>query len=62
MVVNVGTALNIEAASLGIPVTDKSLTISGEVPEPVTVTVPLGVSLRDALALTGFGGMSRTMR
>jgi len=56
VVVNAGTALNIEAASKGIPVTDKSLTVSGDVPEPMTVTVPLGVRLRDALALSGFQG------
>lgn len=56
VVVNAGTALNIEAASKGIPVTDRSLTVSGDVPEPLTVTVPLGVRLRDALALSGFQG------
>ena len=56
VVVNAGTALNIEAASKGIPVTARSLTVSGDVPEPLTVTVPLGVRLRDALALSGFQG------
>lgn len=56
VVVNAGTALNIEAAAKGIPVTARSLTVSGDVPEPMTVTVPLGVRLRDALALSGFQG------
>ncbi len=54
VVVNAGTALNIAAAVEGRPVTDRSLTVSGDVPQPVTVTVPLGVSLRETLALSGF--------
>jgi Na+-translocating ferredoxin:NAD+ oxidoreductase RnfC subunit len=59
VVVNVGTAINIAAAVDGTPVTDRSLTVSGDVPQPVTVTVPLGVSLRETLKLSGFQGSER---
>ena len=59
VVVNAGTAINIAAAVDGTPVTDRSLTVSGDVPQPVTVTVPLGVSLRETLALSGFQGSER---
>ena len=59
VVVNVGTALNIAAAVDGMPVTERILTISGDVPEPITVAVPLGVSLREALSLSGFRGDER---
>ncbi|MCE5344622.1 MAG: SLBB domain-containing protein [Eubacteriales bacterium] len=56
VVVNIGTALNIADAADGIPVTAKSVTIGGDVPNPMTVTVPIGVSLREVLALSGFSG------
>ncbi len=56
VVINVGTAVNIANAADGRPVTDKSVTLCGEVPEPMTVTVPLGASLREVLAVSGFQG------
>lgn len=56
VVINVGTALGIADAAEGRPVTEKSLTLGGDVPEPMTVTVPLGVRYRDALTLSGFDG------
>ncbi len=56
VVINVGTALNIADAVDLKPVTDKSVTICGDVPEPMTVTVPIGVSMRQVLALSGFTG------
>lgn len=56
VVVNVGTALNIADAALGMPVTEKSVTLCGDVPEPMTVTVPIGSRMRDVLALSGFQG------
>jgi Na+-translocating ferredoxin:NAD+ oxidoreductase RnfC subunit len=46
-VVNVETALNIARA---VPVTHKYLTIAGEVTEPVTLHVPIGMSIRDVLS------------
>lgn len=59
VVINVGTALNIADAADGKPVTDKSVTVCGGVPEPVTVTVPIGTSMRKVLELSGFCGNER---
>ena len=56
VVINIGTAINIVDAVAGIPVTDKSITIGGDVPSPMTVTVPIGVPFRQALTLSGFAG------
>lgn len=59
VVINVGTALNIADALDNRPVTDKCVTVCGDVPEPMTVTVPIGVSMRQVLALSGFTGNER---
>jgi Na+-translocating ferredoxin:NAD+ oxidoreductase RnfC subunit len=59
VVINAGTALNIADAVDGVPVTEKAVTIAGDVPEPLTVTVPIGVSMRDVLRLSGFAGDER---
>lgn len=53
MVVNVETLANITAAAAGRPVTHKTLTVTGAVAEPLTLTVPLGVTLRECLAAAG---------
>ncbi|MEI8038501.1 MAG: 4Fe-4S dicluster domain-containing protein [Verrucomicrobiota bacterium] len=53
IVANVETLVNIAAAAEGRPVTHKTLTIAGAVAEPITLTVPLGVSLRECLAVAG---------
>lgn len=59
VVINVGTALGIADAVNGVPVTDKSITLCGDVPEPMTVTVPIGTSVREVLKLCGFMGDER---
>ena len=59
VVINVGTALGIADAVNGVPVTDKSVTLCGDVPEPMTVTVPIGTSIREVLKLSGFTGDER---
>ena len=59
VVINVGTALGIADAVQGIPVTNKLVTLCGDVPEPVTVSVPIGVSIREVLPLSGFTGDER---
>lgn len=46
-VLNVETALNIGRAT---PVTQKFLSIAGEVTEPVTLSVPIGTSVKDLLS------------
>jgi len=53
LVANVETLANVAAAARGEPVTDKLVTVAGAVKEPVTLRVPVGTSLREALALAG---------
>ena len=53
VVCNVETFVNIAAAAEGHPVTSKTLTIAGAVREPQTLTVPLGISLRECIAAAG---------
>ena len=51
---NVQTLLNVAAAvETQTAVTQRTLTINGAVAEPITLTLPLGTSLREALALAG---------
>ncbi len=50
VVINVETALNI---ALDRPVTETYLTIAGAVRTPCTVGVPVGITVREALALAG---------
>ncbi len=53
-VFNVETVYNIYLAlTYGAPVTAKYLTIAGEVNSPVTVKVPLGLSVKEAVELAG---------
>ncbi|MCO4137941.1 SLBB domain-containing protein [Citrobacter portucalensis] len=51
---NVQTVLNIaRAVEQQYPVTRRTLTVNGAVASPITLTVPIGMSLRDVLALAG---------
>ena len=50
---NVQTLINVARAVDGIPVTTRTLTVTGAVKKPMTVTVPIGTSLRDVLELAG---------
>ena len=50
---NVGTLINISRASRGEAVISKTLTIAGEVKNPVTVTVPVGALVEDILSAAG---------
>ncbi len=50
---NVETLYNISAAVEGKPVIEKFITVAGAVNEPVTCTVPIGLSYRDAIAMAG---------
>ncbi|MFR1804274.1 MAG: 4Fe-4S dicluster domain-containing protein, partial [Faecalispora jeddahensis] len=47
---NVGTLLNIHDALQGIPVTEKYLSVVGEVERPVMRRVPLGTPLRECIS------------
>ena len=54
VVCNVETALNVlDAVENGRRVTDTYVTITGAVPQPKTVRIPIGVSVAEALALAG---------
>jgi Na+-translocating ferredoxin:NAD+ oxidoreductase RnfC subunit len=52
VVINVETAMNVARAAER-PVTEKYLTIAGAVAEPVTLRVPLGVTLAQCVAAAG---------
>ncbi len=52
VVMNVETALNV-AASGGQPVTEKYLSVAGAVAQPVTLRVPVGVTLAQCVAAAG---------
>lgn len=54
VVCNVETLYNVaRAAQEGAPVTDKFLSVNGNVGQPLTVRVPIGVNIRDVVAMTG---------
>ncbi|MCB8815929.1 4Fe-4S dicluster domain-containing protein [Desulfosporosinus shakirovi] len=52
---NVQTLINVAKAVDGTPVTTRTLTVTGAVKNPITVTLPIGTSIRDVLALAGGG-------
>ncbi len=53
-VFNVETLFNVyRAVWEGHPVTDKCVTVTGEVEHPVTVRVPVGTSIRDVVSMAG---------
>ncbi|MCD6334055.1 MAG: 4Fe-4S dicluster domain-containing protein [Candidatus Latescibacteria bacterium] len=53
VVCNVETLLNIRRAMDGEPVVDTVLTVAGAVRNPISLTVPIGASLNDVIALAG---------
>ena len=53
VVTNVETLANIARAADGKPVTHKTLTVAGAVRNPITITVPIGVSYRDCIEAAG---------
>ncbi|MFZ5643449.1 MAG: 4Fe-4S dicluster domain-containing protein [Bacillota bacterium] len=53
IVTNVETLINTAAALEGRPVVDKYITVAGEVPQPVTCSVPLGTSINEVLGMAG---------
>jgi len=58
VVINSETALNIYNASLNKPVTEKYVTVAGDVPKPLTVKVPVGTPLKEVLKLSGIEDFS----
>ena len=57
VVINSETALNIDLAEQGKPVIEKYITLAGDVPNPVTVKVPVGMPLRDLIKLSGIDSL-----
>lgn len=53
VVLNVSTLRNIYRAMQGIPVTTKSVTVTGEVASPVTLEVPIGTSYQTLIDRAG---------
>lgn len=53
VVINVETALNIYKAAKGRSVVDKYITITGDVPNSLTVRVPVGTPIIEVLKLSG---------
>ena len=53
VVQNIETLYNIDAAMHGIPVTEKYITVIGAVSKPLSVKVPIGITLNEVLALAG---------
>ncbi len=53
VVVNSETALNIYRASMGQPVVEKYITLAGDIPNPVTMKVPVGTPIMEVLAFSG---------
>jgi Na+-translocating ferredoxin:NAD+ oxidoreductase RnfC subunit len=53
VVQNIETLCNIAAAAEGKPVTHKYITVIGAVPQPMSVLVPIGVTLQEVLDLAG---------
>jgi len=53
VVINSETALNIYNAMQGKPVTEKYITLAGDIPNRITVKVPVGTPIADVLKLSG---------
>jgi len=53
IVCNVSTLVNIADAIKGIPVTDRLVTVTGEVNKPMTLRVPIGTSIEHLIKLAG---------
>lgn len=53
VVVNTETVINIYNAINGKPVTEKYITVAGDIPERMTVKVPVGTPIMDVLKLSG---------
>lgn len=58
MVINVETVFNVyKALKASVPVTEKYITIGGDVPEDITVVAPIGMKIKDLLTSVGYGNL-----
>lgn len=53
VVQNIETLYNIHAATQGKPLTHKYITVIGAVPQPMSVRVPIGITIQEVLDLAG---------
>ncbi|MGH4120548.1 4Fe-4S dicluster domain-containing protein [Clostridium sp.] len=53
VVVNSETVLNLYNASMGQPVTEKYITVAGDIPKSLTIKVPVGTPIIDVLKQSG---------
>ncbi len=53
VVSNVETLLNVNLANLGVPVTEKFITVAGAVKTPMTLKVPIGTTAHDVIKFAG---------
>ena len=58
IVSNVETLLNVTLASLGVPVTEKFLTVTGAVKRPMSLKVPIGTPAQDLIDFAGGPSLS----
>ena len=56
---NVETLLNVARAADGDPVVDKWITVAGAVHQPASFAVPVGITIREAIALAGGATVDR---
>ncbi len=60
VVCNVATLANIAKASSGEAVVEKDVAIGGDVPTPMTLTVPVGTSIQTCLSIAGVKASTKT--
>lgn len=58
VVLNIGTLYSISKAILGIPLTEKYITVTGEVKTPCIMQVPIGASIADCITKAGSSTVS----
>jgi len=61
VVSNVETLLNVALANLDVPVTESFVTVTGAVKEPMTLKVPIGVTIQDLLDCAGGPSTSKPL-
>ncbi|NLT94398.1 MAG: electron transport complex protein RnfC [Clostridia bacterium] len=53
VVINAETALNVREALTGKAVTETYITVTGDIPNPITVKVPVGIAIKEVIAHGG---------
>lgn len=61
VVSNIATMKSIYDAQKGIPVTEKYITVTGEVSEPKIIKVPIGITIGECIAAVGGGTLKEYM-